>query len=191
MATINDLINISVEELNSMSKRDLSRVVSRLSSTANKRLQRFDDKGNITPATISAEKSGGRFKAKGKTINQLRSEFIRVRNFLNLKTSTVRGYKKFKEDFFDRVEAKSGIRLRMTDDKLSRFWRIYDKTANLSPFFKGSDQRQKMVFDMFVEMENKDDEEILADIQNRFNNWYEEQQAIENEYSTSTFFELS
>ena len=185
-----DIANMSISELNSLSKSDLSKAVSRLASVANKRLNLFIKKDIETPATISAEKSGGRFSTKGKNLNQLRSEFIRAKKFLSLKTSTARGYKKFRNDFFNRVKAKSNIRLNITDDQLSRFWRIYDKTANLAPFYKGSEPRQKMVFDMFIDMENKSDEEILTEIQNNFNSYYEEQQAIENEFDTSKFFTI-
>lgn len=187
---VDDIANMSISELNSLDKSSLSKAVSRLSSVANKRLKRFERDDIESPATISASKSGGKFGSKGKNLNQLRSEFMRVRNFLKLKTSTFRGYKKFKDDFFDRVEAKSDIRLNITDEELSRFWRIYDKTANLSPFFKGSPNRQKMVFDMFTEMQDKTDDEIFESIQNKFDSWYEEQQRIENEFDTSKFFKF-
>lgn len=183
-----DLLNINSDDLNKYSKSELSKIVSTLSSTANKRLKRFSDKGIETPATLSVSKSGGKFGSRGKTLNQLRSEFMRVKNFLGLKTSTVKGYQKVKTDFFDRVGVKTGKEFSLTDEELNKFWRIYDKTANLAPFVKGSPDRQKMVYDVFIENSDRSEEDILKLLQSRFTDFYEETQEIEDEYSTSDFF---
>ena len=189
--SVQSLTDMSIQDLNSMDKKSLSKVVSQMASAANKRLKRLDDSGFETPASKSVDRSGGKFGTRGKTLNQLRSEFIRVRNFLRSKTSTIKGYKKFKNDFFDRVEAKTSIRLKMTDSELNRFWDIYSKCANLQPFVNGSPNLQKTVFDMFIKYKDEDNEDILERIQRSFDDWYEEQQEIENEFDTSSMFELS
>ena len=79
----------------------------------------------------------------------------------------------------------------MTDSELNRFWDIYSKCANLQPFVNGSANLQKMVFDTYVKYNREDNEDILERLQRQFDNWYEEQQEIENEFDTSSMFELS
>ena len=189
--SIGDISNMSIEELNAMDRPTLAKAVSRLASAANKRLKRFEGFELESPATKSVEKSGGKFGTRGKTLNQLRSEFIRAKNFLGNKTSTIKGYKQFKKDFFDRVEAKTDVRKELSDSELNRYWDIYSKCANLQPFVEGSPKLQKIVFDIFIKHQDEDSEDILTRVQQKFDIWYKEQQEIENEFDTSTFFRVS
>lgn len=190
MKTLKELQDVSIEELNSADRSTLSKWVSKMASAANKRLKRLEQKGMESPAVISVGNSGGKFGARGKNLNQLRSEFIRVKNFLKMKTSTIRGYKKVKKDFFDRVEATTKQRLELTDDFLNKFWRVYDKTANLAPFIKGSEPRQKMVFDLMVDNKNLSEDELLEELNSRFTNFYEEEEDITDEFDTSSFYQV-
>ena len=189
--SIGDISNMSIEELNAMDRPTLAKAVSRLASAANKRLKRFESSDLESPATKSVEKSGGKFSTRGKTLNQLRSEFIRAKNFLGNKTSTRRGYKAFKKEFFDRVQAKADIIANMSDSELNRYWDIYSKCANLQPFVNGSPVLQKIVFDIFIKYQDEDNEDIFTRVQQNFDIWYKEQQEIENEFDTSTFFKVS
>ena len=189
--SIGDISSMSIEELNAMDRPTLAKAVSRLASAANKRLKRFEGSELESPATKSVEKSGGKFGTRGKTLNQLRSEFIRAKNFLGNKTSTIKGYKQFKKDFFDRVEAKTDIRKELSDSELNRYWDIYSKCANLQPFVEGRPKLQKIVFDIFIKHQDEDSEDILTRVQQKFDIWYKEQQEIENEFDTSTFFRVS
>lgn len=85
-------------DVQKMTRQELSRAVSALSSTANKRLQRLEsiESGKLSPAYQAQVKTGAtRFTAKGKNINQLRNEFKNVTGFLNRKTSTVSGFREY------------------------------------------------------------------------------------------------
>lgn len=189
--SIGEIADMSIEELNAMDRGTLAKAVSRLSSAANKRIKRIKEQGLETPATKSVDKSGGKFSTRGKSLNQLRSEFIRAKRFLANKTSTVKGYKAFKKEFFDRVQAKADIRANLSDSELNRFWDIYSKSANLQPFVNGSPVLQKIVFDMFIKYQDEESEDILTRVQQKFDIWYAEQQETENEYGTSKFFRVS
>lgn len=189
--SIEDISSISMEEFNSMDRATLSKAVSRLSSAANKRLRRFESKGIESPAVLSARKSGGKFGARGKNLNQLRSEFIRVRNFLRMKTATQKGYRKVKKDFIERVQATTGQQIKITDEFLNKFWRIYDKTANLAPFIKGSEGRQKMVYDELIENPEISEDDLLQKLNDAFTLKYEEERILENEFGASQFFRMS
>lgn len=67
--------------------------VSRLASMANKRLRRLENNGfEDSPAYKRWVESGGeKFSVRGKDYNQLQKELARVREFVNAKTSTIRG----------------------------------------------------------------------------------------------------
>lgn len=102
--SIKQLTRIHAATINKMDEATLRAVVTRLSSAANKRIQRIEEKGITTPATREAERGGGRFSAKGKNLNQLRSEYKRVKSFLKSETSTLKGYKDFAKRFEEKLQ---------------------------------------------------------------------------------------
>ena len=67
--------------------------VSRLASMANKRIVRLENHGfEDSPAYQQFVASGGeKFSVRGKDYNELQKELARVRQFINAKTSTIRG----------------------------------------------------------------------------------------------------
>lgn len=71
----------------------LKQEVSRLASMANKRLVRLENNGfEDSPAYKQWIESGGeKFSVRGKDYNALQKELARVRQFVNAKTSTIRG----------------------------------------------------------------------------------------------------
>ena len=76
----------------SVEYKRLKKETSRLASMANKRLARLES-NNLTmmPAYMAWESNGSiKFSVKGKTYNQLQSEYWRVKHFLDERTSTVR-----------------------------------------------------------------------------------------------------
>lgn len=74
----------------------------RLVSKANKRYKRLEKKGWHTGAYKKAKATGGKFSARGSYREKAR-EYKRVKNFLNSKTSTVRGSKKVLKDMLHRT----------------------------------------------------------------------------------------
>lgn len=70
----------------------LRSAVTRLSSAMNKRLDRAAKTGQETPAMKEARESGGRFSARGKDKEGLKAEFLRIKNFFENPTSTVKGW---------------------------------------------------------------------------------------------------
>ena len=180
-----------IETLNSWDRRTIARAVRRLADTANKRIRAFEEKGIESPAYLNVMKSGGDFSTRGKTVNQLRTEFIRARNFLQMKTSTQKGYAKVKQDFFDRVEATTAQKISLSDDDLNKFWRIYDKTeSDIAPFIKGSEQGQKLVFDVFIKNNNMTEEDLIKKIYKKFDVYYEAQEELNDYTGTSDFYSI-
>lgn len=102
--SIKQLMRLRPGTINKMTEPELRSVVTRLASAANKRVRRIAAKGIETPATRTAETSGGFFTGKGKTLPQLRTEYKRVKGFLQSETSSLTGYKKFIKRFDKKLE---------------------------------------------------------------------------------------
>jgi hypothetical protein len=87
----------------------ISRAVSTMAAVANKRLKRLESKGwryAEADAPESSESIAGhrKFGAKGKTKQQLYSEFKRLKSFLTSQTSTITGARKQAKEFKVRAE---------------------------------------------------------------------------------------
>lgn len=94
----NQILSMDVDTLNKLGKKDLQKITGRLVSAANKRIRRAKEKGVDSPAFAYIRDNGGKFSTKGKTLNQLRSEFVKAKNFLEAETSTVKGAEQFKAE---------------------------------------------------------------------------------------------
>ena len=80
--------------------KDFNKLVSR----ANKRYKRLSEKGWKTGAYKKATATGGKFhNRRNASYKEKAREYKRVQNFLNSKTSTVRGSKKVMKDMLNRT----------------------------------------------------------------------------------------
>lgn len=106
----------------------LKNEVSRMASMANKRLNRLE-RNNLTllPAYREWEQHGViRFSVRGKNYNQLQSEYWRLKNFLDDRTSTVREANKFLREMAE----NTGIKYRGLEDlknKSAKFFELAEK----------------------------------------------------------------
>lgn len=81
-------------QLDKLSYKELSKLVSEQSKISNKRLTRIQStKDAAKDAVKSVEKSGGRFHASGRNKQQLVKEAKRIQRFNRAKTGTVKGAK--------------------------------------------------------------------------------------------------
>lgn len=96
--SVNQILSMDVDTLNKLGKKDLQKITGRLVSAANKRIRRAKEKGVESPAFAYIRDNGGKFSTRGKTLNQLRSEFVKAKNFLEAETSTIKGAEQFKAE---------------------------------------------------------------------------------------------
>ena len=92
------LLDLSIGEFANLTKTQLRQVVSRLSDTANKRMRSLIKSGVESFALREAEASGGKFSTRGKGLDELRAEYLRVKDFLIDRTSTVKGARAVQSD---------------------------------------------------------------------------------------------
>lgn len=105
--------------------------VSRLASMANKRIVRLENNGlQESPAYKKwVDEGGAKFSVRGKNYNQLQQELARVRNFVNAKTSTVRGL----NNTLKEMAANTGIKygsVRELQSKAKNFFDLAQKIEN-------------------------------------------------------------
>lgn len=144
--SINDIINISFDEFASLNKSELRQAVSRLASTANKRLQRLSKNDLVSPAQIEANESGGKFSTKGKSELELQVEYRRVSNFLTQRTSTVTGARQMEEETRQVLAKQYGIEL--SKDDYRQMLTGYNQIMNESPEYVSRKLRYKYLRDM-------------------------------------------
>lgn len=163
--TIQDIMNLSWEQINTMGDVELKQITSRLVSASNKRIRRLEKstRGKSSFAYQTVEDRGRMFSVRGKNTNQVRQEFKLAKNFLNMKTSTVTGWKKYRKETEDRlVSATDGESLNWKDGTWKKFWKVYRRFEEVhgGTYKKGdSDRIQKML----TEIMNSNDKRKSAD----------------------------
>lgn len=174
---VKELSNLSLGEFSSLTRQELAKVVSRLSSTANKRIKRLEKNDINSPAYRGVVSSGGKFSTRGKSLNELRSEYMRVTGFLKSKTSTVKGYKQVRKDLINRLGASDG---ELTNELEEKLWSVYNEMGGLSAFIQGSGDRQKFIYDSIIENPDASISELINDITDRLSDIYEEDEEIDD-----------
>lgn len=179
-----DVNGLTVDEImsmdtNSMGKKDLQKVATRLMSAANKRLKRLSqsEAGRNSPAFKAAEARGGKFSVKGKNLQQLKQEFANMRNFMGRKTSSLSGWSKVRREKKAELEGRAGHAVSKSVEK--KFWDVYGKVAETdqgkaATAMKSSEQLQKAVLEQVEQ--GKSEEDILNDLDQTFTEMYEEMQ---------------
>ena len=107
MAGYRDWLNI--DNPNSMGEEQLKQAIRSMGNAANKRLKRMENRGinfgeGKGPNTTSGVK---RFTVRGKSLDELKREFKRVRNFLKNPQSSLTGMKRVYKEFKERVRKLS------------------------------------------------------------------------------------
>lgn len=141
--SVDDLLNMESREFSKVSqdRQALSRVVSRLASAANKRIKRMQAKGENSPALIRAMESGGKFSVKGKSLDELKKEFMRVKSFLQDKTSDLKQWKKLKNKLKESL-GKSGVII--DENKVGKVIHIYEEIRKKNPEVSAKEFKYKI-----------------------------------------------
>lgn len=123
--SINQIMNLDID-INKLSRGDLSRVVGRLVSASNKRIRNLakTEIGKMSPAYQSRMERGGQFSTKGLSTDKLRNLFAETKGFLQLKTSSIKGWGDIRQE----IEKSIGISFDTEEDS-KKFWETYRRFA--------------------------------------------------------------
>lgn len=144
---VDAILELTPDELMKMSRADMARNISKLASASNKRIKRLEESGVYSPSVEYVKRHGGKFSVAGKTKNQLLTEFLRLQEFMESKTSTISGVKKWKKTV-KKATTKAVLEKYQTDKTGSKaitqaienifndpkqekkFWDIYSRLSN-------------------------------------------------------------
>lgn len=192
---ISDILNMSWDDLNSLSGKDLKAVTSRLVSASNKRIKRLQKSphGTSSFAYQTVEERGRKFSVRGLTTNEVRTEFANARRFLNMKTSTVKGWKEYREDMNERLTKTLNVEeLEWSETTESKFWKVYRRFEEThgGKFKKGdSDRIQQMLTEMFESSDKRRSADYFTKrVDELWEEYYEEEQ--EDSESVGDFFDV-
>lgn len=172
---VQDILNLGDDQLNQMTEKELKQVTTILVSAANKRLKRLRESVKYTTVPDGeggrkgkwVEKSNAgvatdafnyatrgkmhyeKFSVAGKDRNQTYKEFARIRQFMGMKTSTVKGAKQVrkKREFltfgFTREQMLKGLKgkerasmIQRINQEIADTYDIYHKFKELNPHFE-------------------------------------------------------
>ena len=129
--TIKDLTTMDWEDVAKLSRKELADVTSRLVSASNKRIRRLEkqDLGNA-PALRSLRKDvhtteDGFLTVKGKKHGEIEHIYKKAREFLNRKTSSVKGYKAVMRKARKQLEDATGQTF--TDVDMNKLFEVLHK----------------------------------------------------------------
>lgn len=189
--SVTDILNMDIREFNQLGLSDLRKVVGRLVSAVNKRIRRFMNAGISTPATRALEKSGGMLSTKGKDLNQLRTEYARARDFLNMETSSRKGYEDVQKKTVETLKDRG---VDVTTDELGDIFEVYGRLKEIDPSV-GVILSSSQVIGEIAKLDNKQDVQTrIMQAKERYNELYEENQEQYGRdvtlYGVSGFFEI-
>ena len=177
---ISDILNMDLETFNAMDAADLKAVTNRLVSAANKRLRRLKASGTPSPAYRSVTKSGGVFSTQGKDLNALRAEYVRLKKFYEMKTSSVRGAKKAQKENLEALRKKG---VNATQEQADEMFRLYERLKELDKSVEMKNIKYSVLSDIQKEVDsNKDPDDIIQSMRKKVSEIYE---ANQKQYGSS------
>lgn len=190
--SVSDILNMSEKRFNKLTERELKLVVGRLVSAVNKRVRRFEKAGITTPATRALEKSGGKLSVKGKSLNELRSEYARARNFLNMETSTRKGYEQVQKRISETLKERG---YDISPNELDDMFEVYNDLLEIDPSLSLSKDRYLLMQEIANMPDDLDVSEKVLKAKERYTELYEQEQMELNGkevdlYGVSGFFEI-
>ena len=193
MATAKQILAMDEKQWLQLSEQEMRKATKILVDVAAKRVKRLEQqipKLGASPALATVDR-GGKFTTKGKNLNQLRQEFMRVKGFLKNYESTVKGFKKIKKQPAEKLK-KGGVII--SPENESRMWNIYRKYAELDNRMNGDKDFKYKILREIAEYidDGLNDDTIIEKLEAKYHADYEEyMQEIEEsrtDFSTAQFF---
>lgn len=214
--TVKEILNISPDQLMKLNKRDISRALRTVSLAANKRISKLKDKAKKTPSGYVPKAKGSQINTsalnwvtndghrrtkfgvkKASTRNEMLHQISQIKQFMSMKTSTVRGATEIRKDIekrlFGKTREQAARRVKTKKAKAEVYaryesmsrdvWAYYRKFLELKgrdphSYYSGSDT----IIDMIGQsvLSGKGEEETIQSALDLFKSQYEEEQAEYN-----------
>lgn len=184
--TVKAILETEPEQWQKMTEPQMRKAVAKLASVANKRIDRLLKSGVPTFWETRLEKEGGRFTTKGKSLNELRAEYMRAKTFLESRWSTVTGAKQLDAKVTEGLEGV-GVQHETTGEIRKIMWRVLEEVRHKYPDMKHNKEWKYRVMDLvdkIVEEKSKGTKEedifeaALAEILPKVDAQYKEVEAV-------------
>lgn len=167
--TIQDIIDIDMDDIIRMDTKSLKAITNKLVSAANKRLRRLktSDYGTLSPVYRKDP-----FSTRGKkSRSALIKEYKEAKTYLTAKTSSVRGWNRYRGEMETRIGGK------LPKGKAKKFWRVYRKFAEsnyggIQAVQKGSERMQRFIRSEYIDNKVLDEDELLESAEKALNDYY-------------------
>ena len=166
--SIQEIINLTPQDLRALTTAELRNMAVQLNSAANKRIKRIETSKQYSPAIESMFGSRGKKKQKPGTAQPERrltlpakasrrqavSAIRKARDFLSMKTSTVKGAKQYQRAISQKITGSETSLEDLPLNKQKAFWKKYRRleTDNPGALQKvGSDVVQSLLFNAYTD----------------------------------------
>lgn len=186
--SLKSLTDLSERDLSSLSHNELSKVVSRLAQVANKRITRLSKSDVFSSAYEGYVRRGeGKFTTKNKSDFDLKKEFLRVKNFLGMETSTVHGAQAVRREVVQKLRKEHNIKI--TNKQYNDFFKVYERLKEVD----STVSNKLMKYNVFEEISNVLDgsnvEDTVNEMRDRLSEIYQ-QSVGDTESDISEFFRI-
>ena len=178
--SVSDLLKMPISKLENYDLKGMREITSRLASAGNKRLKNLQNAGIENSAVLRVEQGGGKFSVRNKQKDDVIKEFIRARDFLKSRISTVSGWKKVIKNIKEKSEFKG-----LDEIDVSKAYAMYDYLREIEPELVNKVHKYSLVgYIMNVYDEGKSKEEVFNKSMKWMNEKYQQQKSEYESKST-------
>ena len=189
MPTWQNIVDMTPEQFNKLSKQELKGYTQILASAGNKRIKRFQEAGETSPS-VEAVLKKGKFSTKDKSFQELRAEFMRAKRFMESKTGSLRSEIRLRNENITKLK---GAGIEITKDQYKNFWRAYEQIKKDDPSVASKSLKYAVLenIDKYQKSNietNVDD--IVNHIQGNMEQIYERAEELRHDFEQDNPFEL-
>lgn len=178
---VKDILSMSLRDIQKLNRKELAKIVTQLSSAANKRVKRFKESKEVSPAYRVAEKYG-KFSSAGKNLNQLRAEYSRARIFMESGTGSLRKWHRIKKET---VKTLADMGVNIPEEDISEVMKIYGKIKSEFPELTDSAIYAPAIQDIYNKMQDGETvSDIVASSRNMMIQGYENRERSNNAFES-------
>ena len=167
---VTDILEMDWNDLRKLDEKQMKQVTSRLVSVANKRLRKLESVklGKYSMAYKKYQEQGRFYSVKNKDLKETQQEFRNVKQFLEMKSSSTREWKKIRSKMEQRVASYTdGESIQWGDKTWSKYWTVYRQFEenHRGTFKKGdSDRWQAQLKEIFSENDKRHGKVYFSEI---------------------------
>lgn len=187
MPTWQNIVDMTPEQFNKLSKQELRGYTQILASAGNKRIKRMQEAGQSSKS-MEAVLQRGKFSTAGKSQSELRAEFMRAKRYLESKTGSLAGAKKVQRETINTLHEKG---INVSSEQYGEFWRIYEELKKNDPTVANKGMMYA-VLERIAEYQrdHMESHEILENMQADLQGIYENQKELQNGFEQDNPFQL-